>query len=241
LPDEWLGGTFVWILVSSIVGARIVHVIANLSYYDGHFSQVFAIWNGGLSSFGGLALAIPVGLISAHRRCPELRVGPALDLVSPVLIACWAMGRILGPQLMVAGGGKLTHQWFGMYYAGQVGKRLPVPVFQAVECAVIFAIVVYIERRLAGRHIPIGIITATTVALWGVSRFIDEFFWLGNDNGTDAVEITSICLFALGAGYVALALVRWRRNGRNLCQPLSDTGHNATDLREGAFPTVGSS
>jgi hypothetical protein len=33
---------------------------------------------------------------------------------------------------MVAGGGHQTNQWFGMYYAGQTGKRLPVPIFQSI-------------------------------------------------------------------------------------------------------------
>jgi phosphatidylglycerol:prolipoprotein diacylglycerol transferase len=211
LPDAWLGGTFVWILVASIVGARVVHVVANLGYYDGHALQVFAIWNGGLSSFGGLALAVPVGLISAHRRCPELRAVFAIDLVAPVLIASWAIGRLLGPQLMVAGGGKPTSQWLGMYYAGEIGKRLPVPVFQALECAAVYLIVIALESFLAERDGPFGVVAAVTIALWGLSRFVDEYFWLGHDNGTDAVEITSLCLFGLGMAFTAVALVRWAR------------------------------
>jgi hypothetical protein len=70
------------------------------------------------------------------------------DLMAPVLMACWGMGRLLGPQLMVAGGGHPTHQWFGMYYAGQVGKRLPVPIFQSMEDFTIFGILLLVERWL---------------------------------------------------------------------------------------------
>src|ERR1700722_9210431 len=69
-PDSWLGTTFVEIVVAAIIGARIVHVIAILSYYRADPSAVFAIWQGGLSSFGGLLAAIPVGLVSTKRRCP---------------------------------------------------------------------------------------------------------------------------------------------------------------------------
>ncbi len=50
--------------------------------------------------------------------------------------------------MMVAGGGHPTHQWFGMYYADQVGKRLPVPIFQAMEDLTIFGILLLVERWL---------------------------------------------------------------------------------------------
>ena len=49
---------------------------------------------------------------------------------------------------MVAGGGHPTHQWFGMYYAGQAGRRLPVPIFQALEDFAVYLILIAIERRL---------------------------------------------------------------------------------------------
>jgi phosphatidylglycerol:prolipoprotein diacylglycerol transferase len=206
-PDDWLGATFVWIVIAAIVGARLVHVVANLGYYTSNPGDVFAIWHGGLSSFGGLAFGIPVGLISAHRRCPQLRATVALDLVTPVLVAAWAIGRLLGPQLMVAGGGKPTSQWFGMYYAGEVGRRIPVPLIQAVECGVIFLILLFIEWR-AGPVLAVGVIASLGAGLWGLSRFFDEYLWLTHDNGTDAVEIASIAMFVLGGGF---ALWRWRR------------------------------
>ncbi|MDA8297058.1 MAG: prolipoprotein diacylglyceryl transferase [Actinomycetota bacterium] len=204
-PDRWLGGTFVWIIVTAIVGARAVHVLANLSDYTADPLTIFAIWQGGLSSFGGLALAIPTGLLSARRRCPTLRAAIAADLVTPVLVASWALGRLLGPQLMVAGGGKPTHQWFGMYYAGEVGRRLPVPIFQALECAAVFGVLMLLEHHLEEAARPTGLVTAIGVGLWGLSRFFDEFLWLSHDAGSLPIEVGGLVLFGLGAG-VAL----WR-------------------------------
>jgi phosphatidylglycerol:prolipoprotein diacylglycerol transferase len=209
-PDEWLSTTFVAIVISAIVGARLVHVLANLSSYRSDPAAVFSVWQGGLSSYGGLALAIPVGLASARRRCPQLSAAVASELVAPVLVAAWAIGRLLGPQLMVAGGGKPTNLWFGMYYADQIGKRLPVPIFQAVECGAIYLVALWVERLVVEGRLPRGLVTTTVVALWGLSRFVDEFFWLTNDTGTDAVEIGSLAMFAVGVG-VALWLVRRAR------------------------------
>jgi prolipoprotein diacylglyceryltransferase len=150
-PWEWITGMFLWVIVAAIVGARIMSVVPNWSQYSSDPLQVFAIWQGGLSSFGGLILAVPVGIISARRRCPSIPTIRLLDLVAPVLMAAWGIGRLLGPQLMVNGGGHATHQWFGMYYAGEVGKRLPVPIFQAAMDLSIFGILLLIERWLRGQ------------------------------------------------------------------------------------------
>lgn len=204
-PDAWLSTTFIWIVVASIVGARLVHVLANFSYYKLNPGEILAIWNGGLSSFGGLAFALPVGMASAHRRCPTLRTVDGLDIVAPVLVLAWAIGRFLGPQFMIAGGGKSTHQWFGMYYAGQVGRRIPVPIIQGMECLGIFLVLILIERALRRDWIVRGLIAALAMSLWGLSRFFDEYLWLTYDAGTDAVEIASICMFVFGLG-----LASWR-------------------------------
>lgn len=209
--DDWLAGTFILIVIAAVVGARVVHVIANLSYYESSPSQIFAIWNGGLSSFGGLGLAIPLGFFSAHRRAPELKTSIAADLVAPVLAISWAMGRLLGPQLMVAGGGKPTTAWFGMYYAGEIGRRLPVPIFQSIECTAVFLLALLVERRVRMRGGPVGLVCATVVGLWNLSRFFDEYLWLGPDNGTDAVEITALVLFALALGVTIVLLTRFHR------------------------------
>ncbi len=214
--DRWLAGTFVWIVVSAIIGARAVHVVANLSDYTSNPLTVFAIWQGGLSSFGGLVLAIPTGLLSARRRCPSLRAAIAADLVTPVLVASWALGRLLGPQLMIAGGGKPTHQWFGMYYAGEIGRRLPVPIFQALECAAVFGVLMLLEHRIDKAVRPTGVVTAVGVALWSLSRFFDEYLWLPHDVGSLPIEVAGLVLFATGTAFVL-----WRALGaRHAKRPL---------------------
>lgn len=214
--------TFLWVLVASIVGARAVHVVANLGYYTRNPLDVFAVWRGGLSSFGGLLLGIPVGFVSARRRCPSLRTSVAADLVTPVLVSAWALGRLLGPQFEVAGGGKQTTAWYGMYYAGQVGRRIPVPIFQALECFAVFLVLVWIERSVKER--PVGLVTALGVGLWGLSRFFDEYFWLTYDNGTDAVEITAIALFVLGVAIAARLVVRDRHRESKTDRPHAEVG-----------------
>jgi hypothetical protein len=237
-PTEWVTGMFIWVIVAAIVGARVVSVLPNLSQYRSDPMQVFAIWQGGLSSFGGLIFAIPVGIIVSRRRCPEISTVRLLDLIAPVLMAAWGIGRLLGPQLMVRGGGHPTTAWFGMYYAGEVGRRLPVPIFQAIGDFAIFGILLLVERWLrsqapsplaadggggavtratvSARSLPpAGIVIGVGMVLWGIERFFDEYLWLTDPShlGFILVETAGIALSV--AGVIVLAtrvrpFQRWR-------------------------------
>lgn len=192
----------------SIVGARAVHVVANLEGSLGYLQNpgdVLAIWHGGLSSYGGLLGGVSTGLICARRWCPQLRLSVALDLIAPVLVIAWAMGRLLGPQLMYQGGGNLTHAWYGMAYVGQPGKRVPVPIIQALEDSVVYVIALWVERRIARRGGPIGIVATTAATLYGAARFNDEYVLLPHNTGGDiAVLIASLAFVGVGT-----ALAGW--------------------------------
>jgi phosphatidylglycerol:prolipoprotein diacylglycerol transferase len=231
LPWEWLNRAFLWIIGAAIVGARVVHVVANLSYYRQNAGQIFAIWHGGLSSFGGLAFGVATGLWLKRRLAPELDTVAALDVAAPVLMAAWAMGRLFGPQVMIDGGGHPTSAWYGMRYACTIGKtgclpsgfsvrEIPVPLFQSAECFLIFLILRYVEER-TGRQ-PRGVVLAAFAGLWGIVRFTDEFFWLAVPRVWDAVEVTAIVLAVTGWGTMAYLIRRSRRS--------------ASDLADGAPP-----
>lgn len=232
-PWQWLTGVFLWVVVASIVGARLVHVLANYSsYYAANPSQIPDVWHGGLSSFGGLLFGVPVGVLLARRRCPQLSSVRALDLVSPVLMAAWGVGRLLGPQLMVSGGGRRTTAWWGMYYAGEAGKRVPVPLIQAFDSFVIFAILILIERRVRRR--PVGLVVAATAALWGLARFFEENVFLrqNDQHGSALVQGAGLALFV--AGLAAMAVL-WRRQRRH-----DDAGDPEPEKLEAADVATGS-
>jgi hypothetical protein len=219
--------------------------VSNLSFYSHHPGQILAIWQGGLSSFGGLLFAVPVAIVSTRRRCPQLPTLRFADLMAPVLMACWGIGRLLGPQLMVAGGGHQTNQWFGMYYASQQGKRLPVPIFQSIEDFTIFGILLLLERWLrqsapmatvedgapgATLLPPSGIVLGVGMVLWGVERFLDEHLWLGEDGHLGSLLVQGAGIALTVAGVILLIsrlgpLQRWRRGegGDPAPEPISSS------------------
>jgi phosphatidylglycerol---prolipoprotein diacylglyceryl transferase len=268
-PWQWVTGMFVWVIVAAIVGARALHVVSMWGYYTHNPGQIIAIWQGGLSSFGGILFAVPVALVSARRRCPQLPLLRFADLMAPVLMACWGIGRLLGPQLMVAGGGHPTNQWFGMYYAGQIGKRLPVPIFQSMEDLSIFAALLLVERWLrsaapvaaapAGGATPVprrlppaGIVIGVGMVLWGIERFLDEHLWLGEDGHLGSV-LTQIAGITLAVAGVILLISRigpfrrWRAGEGGDLAPVPDTdvtgpdgvGPDGAEEEDGAAVGVG--
>jgi hypothetical protein len=162
------------------------------------------------------------------------------------------MGRLLGPQLMVNGGGHPTHQWFGMYYAGlhPNQKVLPVPLFQAMEDFAIFGILLLVERWLRANTPstasdgsaltpstapppPAGIVLGVGMALWGMERFFDEHLWLGEDGylGSILVQIAGVALSVGGVVLVASRVGPFRRwrDSRPDPVPPADDGSDGTD------------
>ena len=122
------------------------------------------------------------------------------------------MGRLLGPQLMYQGGGNLTHAWYGMAYAGQPGKRVPVPIIQALEDSVVYVIALWVERRIAQPGRPIGIVATTAVTLYGAARFNDEYVLLPTtQGGTSPVPVASVAFVGVGAALAGWLL--WKDRG----------------------------
>ncbi len=207
LESDWIGKSFLWIIAAAIVGARIVHVVANISYYSSNLGEIPIIWHGGLSSFGGLAAAIPAGIYLKKRYAPNVSLARTFDELVPSLIVGWSIGRILGPQLMFQGGGRPTNAWYGLQYAGQVGYRIPVPVLQATEDFVVFLIVRQIYKMQAKSANPLnpGSVALIGTLIWSVTRFWDEFFWLAVPRLWDAVEVFALILVAVTA--ISLAYI----------------------------------
>ena len=184
------------IIVAGLLGARGANIITNWSYYSGNVGRWLAVWQGGLASFGGIAVAVPVGLYLKHRYWKTTSLASFADALIPALVAGWALGRVLGPQFMVDGGGHVTNQWFGIHYAGQVGKRVPVPLIQGAEDALLWL------SLLAGSKFikQPGAIAGAGMFIWGIVRALDEKFLLGQQShaGSIGVQISGLVLSAAG-------------------------------------------
>ncbi|MDA8391509.1 MAG: hypothetical protein M0Z87_01675, partial [Actinomycetota bacterium] len=101
-----------------------------------------------------------------------------------------------------------------MYYAGQVGKRLPVPLFQSAESFGVFLCLLVVERWQVRRGGPTGLVLASMAVLWDIPRFTDEYFWLATPKLWNPVEVATIPIIAAGLVAVALLLHSDRKRRR---------------------------
>ncbi len=194
------------LIVAGLLGARLANIATNWGYYSGHPARWIAVWQGGLASFGGIALALPVALYFHRRWWPDNSLAQFTDALVPALVAGWALGRFLGPQFMVNGGGHLTHQWFGIHYAGQVGKRVPVPLIQGAEDGTLWLVLLAVEHWRPQRRV--GVVTGVAMIVWGVVRSLDERLLLGQEShsGSLGVQIAGLALALCGAVLVVRQL-----------------------------------
>jgi len=196
------------LIISGLIGARVAHIATNWSYYAHHPARWIAFWQGGIGSFGGIALAVPVGLYLHRRWWPGTSLARFTDALLPALVAGWALGRVLGPQFMVQGGGHLTHQWFGIHYTGQVGKRVPVPLIQGAEDATLWLGLLFAQRRGVTRRE--GVLSALAMIVWGLCRALDERMLLGQEShsGSIGVQLAALALSLAGVVLLVRQLLR---------------------------------
>src|SRR5689334_6839067 len=83
-PRQWMSAMAMWGVPAGIVGARLYHVITDWRRFFPHRPWgVFAIWEGGLGIWGGIALGVIFGAWKARRL--GLKTLPTMDIVAPAL------------------------------------------------------------------------------------------------------------------------------------------------------------
>ena len=82
----------VWGVAAGIVGARAYHVASSWDQVPDEWWGPFAIWEGGLSVWGGIGLGVIVGAIVVRRSGESVRA--LMDVVAPGLLLAQAIGRL---------------------------------------------------------------------------------------------------------------------------------------------------
>jgi prolipoprotein diacylglyceryl transferase len=84
----------IWAFPGGLIGGRIYFDITTPSQIPDHWWGVFAIWDGGLGIWGGIAGGVLTGLWVVHRRLSKDQRRWFMDVVGPALLVSQAIGRI---------------------------------------------------------------------------------------------------------------------------------------------------
>jgi len=81
-----------WGFPAGIVGGRLYHDVTSWNEIPHHWWGPFAIWQGGMGIWGGIALGTLAGLLVLRRRGAD--VPRFMDAAAPALLVAQAIGRI---------------------------------------------------------------------------------------------------------------------------------------------------
>jgi prolipoprotein diacylglyceryl transferase len=83
-----------WAFPGGLIGGRIYFDITTPSKIPDHWWGVFAVWDGGLGIWGGIAGGVITGLWVARRRLNHTQLLELMDVVGPALLISQSLGRI---------------------------------------------------------------------------------------------------------------------------------------------------
>ena len=158
-------------LVTGVLGARAMYVIEHLDEFRQGWGSVLAIWQGGLTLYGGIMAGSLFGLLAARRA--GLPVWTTADALTPSVALGTAFGRI-GCFLNGCCYGKPTRLPWGVVYPpdsfpGLEFGRVPIhpsQIYFAIAGVVLFALLWSVRKRIATP----GELFWVFVALFGLVR-----------------------------------------------------------------------
>jgi phosphatidylglycerol---prolipoprotein diacylglyceryl transferase len=226
--DAWNLGILV--VLCGIVGAKILYIINDLSFYKDHPGEIFSISTlqaGGVFSGGLIAAFVAAAWYVRKHRMPALRT---CDAFAPGLALGHAIGRI---GCFAAGCcyGKETHHWWGVIFTNPLAHEItgtplnvplePTQLFESVVELVNFIFLMWLLKR---RKFD-GQIIGAFMFIYGVARFFLEF--IRDDPGRGSVfggAMSGTQLIAIGL-VLAGGFLWWLRPGakRVAQQPVSAT------------------
>jgi len=210
-----------WAVPFGILGARVYHLITSPQDYFGAGGEplrAFAVWEGGLSVWGGIAGGALGAWIAVRRR--DLPLGVAADALAPGLPVGQAIGR-LGNWFNNEVYGRLTTAPWGLeVHDMRTGQLLPGLYHPAFAYEMLWnlgvALVVWqADRRFAfrrGRAFALYVMGYTAGRVWIETLRIDEantFF------GVRLNVFTAVLVFLGAALYFAGTRPGVRRTGRS--------------------------
>lgn len=209
---EDLTAVATWAVPAGLVGARIYHVVTDHQRFQGRWLHAFAIWEGGLGIWGGVALGAVVGWFVARRRGVDATA--MLDACAPAIPLAQAIGRfgnwfnqeLFGRPTDLPWALEIDPEHRPDGYLGDATFH-PTFLYESLWCLLVVGVVLWAERRFSLRR---GRAFAVYVAAYTVGRFWIEALRIDDAHhflGLRLNDWVSLAVFGL-----AVAFLLRRRN-----------------------------
>ena len=175
----------VYIILAGVVGSRLLYVVFHLDEYRS-MVDVFALWQGGATLYGGFLLSIFVIYIFTKKRNLDYLL--VADIVSPALalgimltrVGCFLSGCCYGKPTELAWGVVFPPDSAAGAYARQMAANFPVEavalhptqLYASFFGMVTLLVLLLLRSKLAKRGSTFGAL----LMLYGTFRFTLDFF-----------------------------------------------------------------
>jgi len=185
LDEDKLIGVILAALIAGVIGARMLYVMEHLDEFRHAWGSLLALWQGGLTLYGGVIAGTAAALIVARRA--GLPVWIVADTLTPSVALGTAFGRV-GCFLNGCCYGRPTHLPWGVVYPPDTYPGLefgatpihPSQLYFSLDGLLLFALLWLVRKRFT---VP-GQLFWLFVALYALTRIPLDF--------TRAYEPTSV-------------------------------------------------
>lgn len=225
VPEAWMGTLLIYVVVATIVGARLGHVFFyEWDYYSQHPVKILYTWEGGLASHGGtigLLIAIVLYSIFTTKRSPLWafdRLVVAIALVGALI----RFGNLMNHEIY----GHVTDLPWGFRFVTNLGPWMagadpvfsapshPTQIYEALCYLLLFGLLMWMYWKKNAGERPGLLFGVFFIWLFG-SRFLIEYiknpqvdFEVGM--ALNMGQILSIPFILMGIGLVCYAMTRPR-------------------------------
>lgn len=174
---KWLESLFIYLIVATVVGARLGHVLFyGWDYYSQHPIEILYVWQGGLASHGG-ALGIFIALTIWSRRISKRSVLWVLDrvVVPTALVASLIrLGNLMNSEIY---GIPTNLPWGFIFERGQDTPNVPchpTQLYESTAYLITFAVLMYMYWKTKSKDLQ-GLLVGVFFVMVFTARFFIEF------------------------------------------------------------------
>jgi phosphatidylglycerol:prolipoprotein diacylglycerol transferase len=187
-----------------IVGARLLHVIDNWSYYSQHLNEI--VGGSGLAIYGAvLGAALGIWIYSRFRK---ISFGHLADVIAPGIILAQAIGRVGCTLNGCCYGLECDLPWAITYTNPESLGPLGIPVHPTQVYEIIYNLIVFgVLLALRKRFRPDGSLFLIYLTLYSLWRFGIDFIREGTPFlfGLHEAQVVSIIVLI-----ITITLMAWR-------------------------------
>jgi len=172
---QWLESLFIYLIVATVVGARLGHVFFyGWEYYSQHPIEILYVWQGGLASHGGV-LGIIIAMIIWSKKVSKRNILWVLDRVvvpSVFVAALIRLGNLMNSEIY---GLPTTLPWGVIFERNhETIAKHPTQIYESLSYLLTFGVLMYMYWKTKAKDYQ-GLLVGVFFVMVFSARFLIEF------------------------------------------------------------------